>query len=57
MLPTSIVEQLPTTLLAYLDPGTGSLMLQVMIAALFSGMFFMKSSFAMVRSAFSRQAK
>ena len=31
-------------LLAYLDPGSGSLLLQVLIAGLLSGLFFLKSS-------------
>lgn len=52
---TSLTEQTP--LLAYLDPGTGSLMLQVLIAGLFSGLFFMKSSYAMVRSSVLRHFK
>jgi len=35
--------------LAYLDPGTGSMLLQVLIAGLFSSLFFAKSSFSYVR--------
>jgi len=52
---TSLTDQ--TALLAYLDPGTGSLMLQILIAGLFSGFFFMKSSYAMVRSSVVRHFK
>ncbi len=28
---------------AYLDPGTGSYLLQIMVAALFGGLFFIKT--------------
>lgn len=34
---------LSSGLFAYLDPGTGSIILQVVLAVLFSGMFFLKS--------------
>lgn len=51
-----IADQVPL-LLAYLDPGSGSLLLQVLIAGLFSSLFFLKSSFLMVRSSFSRVFK
>ena len=44
-------------LLAYLDPGSGSLLLQVMIAGLLSGMFFMKSSLVVLRASVSRLFK
>jgi hypothetical protein len=64
MLWTSLAQQIPAFLgtpgdvpLAYLDPGTGSLMLQVLIAGLFSGLFFLKSSFTMVRGTFMRHFK
>jgi hypothetical protein len=60
----SITNQLPmflggqeSILLAYLDPGTGSLMLQVLIAGLLSGVFFMKSSFGLVWTSLSRHFK
>jgi hypothetical protein len=36
-------------LLGYLDPGTGSMLLQLSIAGLLSGAFFLKSSFALLR--------
>jgi len=45
---TSMTDQLPVVL-AYLDPGSGSLMLQVLIAGMLSGMFVMKSYFTMIR--------
>jgi hypothetical protein len=41
-------------LLAYLDPGSGSLLLQLLIAGLLSGMFFMKSSLIVVRASLGR---
>ncbi len=31
-------------LVAYLDPGSGSMVLQIVIAGLFSSVFFLKSS-------------
>lgn len=40
-------------LLAYLDPGSGSMALQLVIAGLLSGAFFLKSSWVRVRSWFS----
>jgi hypothetical protein len=52
----SIAGHLPT-LLAYLDPGSGSLLLQVMIAGLLSSMFFLKSSVVVVRSSLGRLFK
>ena len=53
---TSIAIHVPT-LLAYLDPGTGSLLLQVMIAGLLSSMFFLKTSLVVVRASFGRLFK
>jgi hypothetical protein len=35
--------------LAYLDPGTGSMVLQAMVAGLFSGLFLLRSSWGRVR--------
>jgi len=49
-------DQVPM-LLAYLDPGSGSLLLQVLIAGLLSSLFFLKSSFLMVRTSLSRVFK
>lgn len=47
-----------TAVLGYLDPGTGSMLLQVLIAGLFSSLFFAKSSFLYVRDAlFARRKK
>jgi hypothetical protein len=56
MLFPSIAGQVPT-LLAYLDPGSGSLLLQVMIAGLLSSMFFLKSSLVVVRASLGRMFK
>jgi len=53
---TSITIHVPT-LLAYLDPGTGSLLLQVMIAGLLSSMFFLKTSLVVVRASLGRLFK
>ena len=35
---------LTQTLVAYLDPGSGSMVLQIVVAGLFSSIFFLKSS-------------
>jgi hypothetical protein len=39
--------------LAYLDPGTGSMLFQFAIAGLLSSMFFAKQSFQVLRSRLS----
>ena len=39
--------------LAYLDPGTGSYALQILLATLFGGMFALKQSWAELRAWFS----
>jgi len=39
------------SVLGYLDPGAGSMLLQVLIAGVFSSLFFAKSSFFYVRDA------
>lgn len=55
----TVPNQLSTTaILGYLDPGTGSMLLQVLIAGLFSSLFFAKSMFLYVRdSLFARRKK
>jgi len=53
MASTMMTDQIPV-LLAYLDPGSGSLMLQVLIAGMLSGMFVMKSYFTMIRQSAQR---
>jgi hypothetical protein len=50
LLPSNVV-------LAYLDPGTGSLMLQLLIAGVFSGMYFLKSSYGLIRDSVGRRFK
>lgn len=52
----SLVDQAPVVL-AYLDPGSGSLLLQMLIASLLSGMFFMKSYLGVVRASVGRLFK
>ncbi len=44
----SISGPLPT-ILAYLDPGTGSYVLQILLATMFGGMFALKQSWAEVK--------
>lgn len=39
-----------TPVLAYLDPGAGSMLFQLVIAGLLSSMFFAKHSYQVVRS-------
>ncbi|SIO67982.1 hypothetical protein SAMN05444166_8487 [Singulisphaera sp. GP187] len=51
-----IANDLPLVL-AYLDPGSGSLLLQVLIAGMFSSLFFLKSSIGVVRTSVSRVFK
>jgi hypothetical protein len=50
---TSLVLTGPTPeaspLLAYLDPGTGSMAIQIVIAGLLSSLYFLRTSFAQVR--------
>jgi len=53
---TSIASHVPM-LLGYLDPGSGSLLLQMMIAGLLSSMFFLKSSLVGVRASLGRLFK
>jgi hypothetical protein len=36
-------------LMAYLDPGSGSMVLQILIASLLSSLFFVKSTFTQVK--------
>lgn len=43
--------------LAYLDPGSGSLLLQVLIAGMFSSLFYFKSSMDTVRGSVGRLFK
>lgn len=50
---SSIADAAPS-LFAYLDPGSGSMILQLTIAGLFSGAFFLKSSFAAACQKFDR---
>jgi hypothetical protein len=40
--------------LAYLDPGSGSLLLQILIAGMLSGLFFMKASLGHLRASVDR---
>ncbi|ODT97726.1 MAG: hypothetical protein ABS79_07075 [Planctomycetes bacterium SCN 63-9] len=59
---TSIVGLLPDQIssanfLAYLDPGAGSMLLQVLIAGVFSSIFFAKSSLTYVRDALLAKKK
>jgi len=44
----------PQTSYAYLDPGTGSYVLQVMAAAVFGGLFLLKSSWVNVKHFFRK---
>ncbi len=37
------------TILAYLDPGTGSMALQVLLAGVLSGLYYMRSSFSFLK--------
>ena len=41
-------------ILAYLDPGLGSMQLQIVVAALMSASFFVKSSYSQAKVVFDR---
>jgi membrane-anchored glycerophosphoryl diester phosphodiesterase (GDPDase) len=43
--------------LAYLDPGSGSLLIQLIIAVLVGGLVFLKSYWSKIRSFFSKATK
>lgn len=51
-----IAHEIPGVL-AYIDPGSGSLLLQVLIAGVFSSLFFFKSSLITVRTSVGRLFK
>ncbi|OVE79978.1 hypothetical protein BVY02_01720 [bacterium J17] len=46
---------LPSTAFAYIDPGSGSMALQIAIAFIFSGIFWFKSAWRKLMSLFSRR--
>ena len=43
-----------TTFLAYLDPGLGSMQLQIVVAALLSATFYLKSSYSQAKGVLGR---
>ena len=43
-----------SAMLAYLDPGLGSMQLQILVAAILSASFYLKSSFAQAKSVVGR---
>ena len=42
------------TFMAYLDPGSGSYLLQLLLAALFGGLFAIRMSWSRIKSFFRR---
>jgi len=42
-------------LYAYIDPGTGSMLLQVLIAGIMGGLFFIKKKWKKIRSFFKKE--
>jgi hypothetical protein len=44
----------PAGFLAYLDPGLGSMQLQIIVAALLSATFYLKSSFLQAKGVLGR---
>jgi hypothetical protein len=48
------IDTLPLILPAYLDPGSGSLMLQLLIAGALSSLFMVKSTLVEIRGVFGR---
>jgi len=43
--------------LLYLDPGSGSYLVQAIIAAVLGGLFYIKSAWRKIRTLFSREKK
>jgi hypothetical protein len=43
---------LPTSALAYIDPGAGSVIVQVIIAGIVTGLFLIKTFFANIKNFF-----
>jgi len=43
-----------STLVAYLDPGLGSMQLQILLAALLSASFYLKSSYSQAKGVIGR---
>lgn len=43
--------------MAYLDPGSGSYLLQLLLAALFGGLFAIRMSWGRIKAFFRRLAK
>ncbi len=55
MLHASIADGTATALLAYLDPGSGSMQLQMLLAGLLSGAYFVKAYCSQARDLFRRR--
>ena len=46
---TSLIDSVPaTSLLAYLDPGSGSMVLQLALAGMLSGLYFVRTSLSRI---------
>ena len=56
MMLSPVADQVPI-LLGYLDPGSGSLLFQVLIAGSLSSLFFVKSFFLTARTSLCRVFK
>jgi hypothetical protein len=46
-----------TSILLYIDPGSGSYLVQVIIAAILGALFYFKSAWWKIRSFFTRKKK
>jgi hypothetical protein len=44
-----LILTIPQTAFAYLDPGTGSMMVQAAMGILFAGLFYLKRSIAQIK--------
>jgi hypothetical protein len=53
----SLVFLLPAPVAAYLDPGTGSYITQVLVASLLGGLYALKLSWTRVKLYFSKAGK
>jgi hypothetical protein len=50
------VATLPSSAAAYIDPGTGTMLIQVIAAAIFGALFTIKSWFGSLKSVFIRKS-
>lgn len=57
MLIVSIMAIMPSTAHAYIDPGTGSYLVQILIAVFAGGAFVLRTFWMNIKALFSRKSK